>query len=491
MSDLFSQPFEDDEAGRRPAPARVDRRVHSVSELTSAIRGTLESSFSDLWVEGEISNCRVWNTGHAYFTLKDDTAQIRAVMFRSAVRYLKFALEDGIHVIARGRLGVYEPKGEYQLQCEHMEPRGLGALQLAFEQLKRKLHAEGLFEAARKRPLPALPRKIGIVTSLDGAALRDIVKVLRRRHPNAHLVIRPARVQGESAAAEITRGLRAIARVPAVDVIILARGGGSIEDLWAFNEEVVARAIVASPVPVIAAVGHEVDVTIADFVADLRAPTPSAAAELVVSAKDEFCGRIDRLAHRLEAAMRVNIERRRAAVHALSNRRGLAGWPGRVAMRGRHAAELSFRLRRSLTARLQQQERALQALRLRLEARAVARQFAVMRGRLTAADTSLAALIQRRTDRHAATLRSLTGRLDSLSPLAVLARGYAVCWTESRTAIVRDAAALSPGDRVEVTLAQGAISCDVRATHASLEPGSGTRARGSGLRDPEKGSGNP
>ena len=197
MSDLFSQPFEEDDPDRRPPPARAERRVHTVSELTGEIRRMFESGFGDVWVEGEISNCKVWNTGHAYFTLKDETAQIRCVMFRSAVRYLKFSLEDGLHVVARGRLGVYEPKGEYQLQCEHVQPHGLGALQLAFEQLKKKLHAEGLFEQSRKRPLPALPRKIGIVTSLDGAALRDIIKVLRRRHPNAHLVIRPARVQGE------------------------------------------------------------------------------------------------------------------------------------------------------------------------------------------------------------------------------------------------------------------------------------------------------
>ena len=234
MGDLFSQPFEEDEPPPRTASGaapRAERRVRTVSELTSAVRETLETAFGDVWVEGEISNCRIWNTGHAYFTLKDDGAQIRAVMFRSAVRYLKFKLEDGLHVVARGRLGVYEPKGEYQLQCEHMQPHGLGALQLAFEQLKKKLAAEGLFDRAKKRTLPALPRKIGIVTSLDGAALRDIIKVLRRRHPNVHLVIRPARVQGETAAAEVTRGLRAIARIEGVDVVILARGGGSIDDL--------------------------------------------------------------------------------------------------------------------------------------------------------------------------------------------------------------------------------------------------------------------
>jgi exodeoxyribonuclease VII large subunit len=465
MSDLFSQPFEDDE----PEPARPERRVRTVSELTADIRGMLESGFGDVWVEGEISNCKVWNTGHAYFTLKDESAQIRCVMFRSAVRYLKFSLEDGLHVIARGRLGVYEPKGEYQLQCEHVQPHGLGALQLAFEQLKKKLGAEGLFDQARKRPLPALPRKIGIVTSLDGAALRDIIKVLRRRHPNAHLVIRPARVQGETAAAEVVRGLRAIGRVAGVDVVILARGGGSAEDLWAFNEEAVARAIVASPVPVIAAVGHEIDFTIADFVADLRAPTPSAAAELVVSAKEEFCSRIDRLTHRLEAAARDAIQRRRATVHALASRRGLAGWPARVGTRSRYASELSFRLRGALTTALQQRERTLQALIRRLESRDVTRRFAVIRGQLQAADTKLTAAIRRRADRKSASLRALTGRLDTLSPLAVLARGYAVCWNEDRTAVVRDASTLARGANIQVTLARGELSCEVRETR-TLEP---------------------
>jgi len=338
MADLFDVPFEepgDPETTRPAAPARPERRVFTVTQLTFAIRGLLEDSLGEVWVEGELSNCRVWNTGHMYFTLKDDEAQVKAVMFRTTLRYLRFKPEDGLHVIARGRLGVYAPKGEYQIVCEHMEPHGLGARQLAFEQLKKKLEAEGLFERSRKRPLPHLPKKIGIVTSLDGAALRDIVKVLRRRHPNVHLVIRPARVQGDGAAGEITRGLRAIAKVPGVEVIIAARGGGSVEDLWAFNEEMVARAIAASPVPVISAVGHEVDFTIADFVADLRAPTPSAAAEMVVAAKDEFCHRIDRLSHRLATAARAAIQRRRGQVHALTSRRGLAGWHTRLAMHGR------------------------------------------------------------------------------------------------------------------------------------------------------------
>ncbi len=463
MDDLFSLPFEED-AGReeRAAPGPPPRRVVTVSELTAAIRGVLESSFGDIWVEGEISNCRVWNTGHMYFTLKDEGAQIRAVMFRSAIRYLKFTPEDGLHVIARGRLGVYDPKGEYQIVCEHLEPHGRGALQLAFEQRKKALQAEGLFDRARKRPLPALPRKIGIVTSLDGAAIRDIIKVLRRRHPNAHLVIRPTRVQGEEAAEDVARGLRAIARVPGVDVIIVGRGGGSVEDLWAFNEEVVARAIAASPVPVISAVGHEVDFTIADFVADVRAPTPSAAAEMVVAAKDEFCARIDRLAGRLQTAVRAGLQRRATAVHVLASRRGLAGWPARLGLRGRHAAELTHQLRNAARAALARREREYRALRLRLEALDLRRRLASIRGRLAGADGRLTSAARRAQDRAVARLTVLTGRLDNLSPLAVLARGYAVCWTADRATIVRTAVAVAPGDTVLVTLHEGELQCEVR-----------------------------
>jgi exodeoxyribonuclease VII large subunit len=308
MSDLFDLPFEDDpEPEPEPEPERVAapppaRRVLSVTDLTIQIRDRLESAFFEVWVEGEISNCRVWNTGHLFFTLKDQSSQVRGFMFRSSLRYLKFKPADGLRVVARGKISVYEPKGEYQIVCEHMEPQGLGALQLAFEQLKKRLQAEGLFD--RKRPLPALPRKIGIVTSLDGAAIRDMIKVLARRHVSAQIVICPARVQGEDAAPDIARAIRMLGRVPGVDVVIIGRGGGSIEDLWAFNEEVVARAISRSPVPVISAVGHETDFTIADFAADRRAPTPSAAAEIVVAAKDEFFARIGRLEERLRANTR-------------------------------------------------------------------------------------------------------------------------------------------------------------------------------------------
>jgi exodeoxyribonuclease VII large subunit len=419
MSDLFNQPFEDepppDTSVEKPKPASR-RKIVTVSELTASLRAVIEGHFGDIWVEGEISNCRVWHTGHMYFTLKDDTAQIRAVMFRSASHYLRFKPEDGLHVVARGKLGVYDAKGEYQIVCEHLEPKGIGALQLAFEQLKKRLQAEGLFKPERKRPLPALPRKIGIVTSLDGAALRDIITVLRRRHANAHIVIRPARVQGENAATEIVRALRAIVNVPGMDVIIVGRGGGSAEDLQAFNEEVLARAIVASPVPIISAVGHEVDFTIADFVADFRAPTPSAAAEVILSARDDCRARMTSLRQSLDAAIRKQLQRRRNAAHLL---------------------------------------------RLSLEARDVARRLAAIRGRLTAADGRLGAAVRRVRDRADTRFRVLVGRLENLSPLAILARGYAVCWNEDRTAIISRADAVNTGDRVRVTLHQGELQCDV------------------------------
>src|SRR5947207_8512431 len=305
MSDLFDLPFEDEgppaEETQVPVP---NRRIYTVTELTIRVRDQLEERFFEVWVEGELSGVRLYNSGHLYFTLKDSSSLLKGLMFRSALRYLKFKPVDGLRVVARGKISVYEPKGEYQIVCEHLEPQGLGALQLAFDQLKKRLQAEGLFDTARKRPLPALPRKIGVVTSLDGAAIRDIIKVLRRRYANAHVVICPARVQGADAAPDVARALRQIGRVTGVDVVILVRGGGSIEDLWAFNEEAVARAIARVPLPVVSGVGHETDVTIADFVADLRAPTPSAAAELVVSAKDEFCSRIDRLQGRLRGPVR-------------------------------------------------------------------------------------------------------------------------------------------------------------------------------------------
>ena len=452
MTSLFDLPFEE------PEP----RRILTVSELTARVRVLLEERFAEVWVEGELSNSRVWNTGHLYFTLKDAGAQIRGIMFRSALRALRFTPQDGLRVVARGRLSVYDPKGEYQIVCEHLEPEGLGARQLAFDQLKQRLAAEGLFDPRRKRPLPALPRKIGIVTSLDGAAVRDIIQVLRRRYPDAHLVIRPTRVQGEGAALDIARALRAIGTVDGVDVVIIGRGGGSIEDLWAFNEEVVARAIAGCPVATIAAVGHETDVTIADFVADVRAPTPSAAAEIVVSRKDDFCAHLDRLAERVSATMRTRLHRFEARVRALEARPGYAGQPARLALRGRHAAELGHALHRGMRARLADRERAYRTLRLTLETFDLRRRLGRVRTRLVAAEGRLAGASARVRHRADGQLRAAAARLGALSPLAVLGRGYAVCWTGDRTAIVRDAASVAAGDRVRITLARGELDCEVR-----------------------------
>jgi exodeoxyribonuclease VII large subunit len=471
MSDLFDLPFEDEpEEDTEPAAPVASRRVMTVTELTVRLRDLLETEFFEVWVEGELSNCRLWNTGHLYFTLKDSSAQMRGVIFRSALRYLKFKPEDGLRVVARGRMSVYEPKGEYQLVCEHMEPQGLGALQLAFDQLKKRLQEEGLFDAGRKRPLPLLPRKIGVVTSLDGAAIRDIIKVLRRRYTNVHLVIRPARVQGEESALDIARGLRALGRVKGIDVIIVGRGGGSIEDLWAFNEEVVARAIATSPVPVISAVGHESDVTIADFVADLRAPTPSAAAELVVARKDDFRHRIDRLQERLATGARSRIQSLNRRLHRSAAAPALTGVPMRVAMRGRRTTDLAHALARAGRAGVAARERRIQQLKRQLDACDPGRRLARHRASLLGADGRLSSAMARGWHRHDARLRECANRLDALSPLAVLGRGYAVCWKADGRKIVRSSSEVSVGDGVRVTLASGALDCEVRGTDGRDRP---------------------
>ena len=467
-----------------PAPrARPGRQVLTVAELTARIRLRLESDYPTVWVEGELSNCRRWNTGHLYFTLKGGAAQIRGVMFRSAFRYLRFEPADGLRVVARGRISVYEPKGEYQLVAEHLEPFGLGARQLAFDQLRRRLEQEGLFDRSRKRPLPTLPRKIGIVTSLDGAALRDVLNVLGRRFPTAHLVIGPTRVQGDGAAREIAGALARLARVAGIDVVILARGGGSLEDLWEFNDEGLARTIASLGVPVISAVGHQTDYTISDFVADLRAPTPSAAAELVVTRKTELEARLERAGGRLVVAARTALERRRANVEAMRHRPGLASFPTRLALHGRRADELTRRLVARARDGVALRERRRAALLTRLEALDVGRRLARIRTRLAVARERLARaagdghaarrrqlaagreqLARTMRERHATDRRGLEttlAKLDSLSPLGVLARGYAVCWNDDRTAIVRRAAEVAVGDPVRITLHEGGVRCKV------------------------------
>src|SRR5512145_1418309 len=296
----------------------AERIVLTVSALSQQLAAVMEERFPAVWVEGEISNFKVYGSGHAYFTLKDDGAQLRCVLFRNRARRIRFEPRDGLHVLAFGAVEVYPQRGEYSLVVELLEPRGLGALQLAFEQLKQRLQAEGLFDAARKRPLPRFPRKIGVVTSPSGAALRDILRVIGRRFGEIHIVVAPARVQGEGAAAEIAQGVRELNALGDVDVIIVGRGGGSMEDLWAFNDEMLARTIIASKIPVISAVGHEVDFTIADFVAEVRAATPSNAAELVVKEKRavveslaDLDGRLRRGMARMLALHRDRLERAR------------------------------------------------------------------------------------------------------------------------------------------------------------------------------------
>ncbi len=330
-----------------------ERKIYTVAELSFAVKDLLESSFPDVWVTGEISNFRAAPSGHYYFTLKDNSAQLRAVCFRNQARYLKFKPQDGLAVIARGRLSVYEARGEYQIYVEYLEPAGLGALQFAFEQLKKKLAAEGLFDAARKKPLPVLPRAIGIVTSPSGAAVRDILRVIKRRFPNMNVFLYPATVQGSGAAAEIVEGIAYFNQYPIVDVMIVGRGGGSLEDLWPFNEENVARAIAASKIPVISAVGHETDFTISDFVADLRAPTPSAAAELVVHRREDFMVEVANRARHMGQNIRLRLAEAGSALTRLSMHRAFQQFPARVQERGQRIDEFLTEMERSLRRRIE------------------------------------------------------------------------------------------------------------------------------------------
>ncbi len=435
-----------------------DRQVWTVSELTARIKELIEERFPAFWVEGEISNLRVPSSGHVYFTLKDEDAQIKAVLFRNRSRRIRFEPEDGLHVLAFGSLDVYAVKGEYQLVVELLEPKGLGALQLAFEQLKARLAAEGLFDQARKRSLPRFPRKIGIVTSPTGAAIRDILTILSHRFADLHLLIAPVRVQGDEATDEIVQALADLNQVENLDVIIVARGGGSLEDLWAFNEEAVARAIAASKVPVISAVGHETDVTIADFVADVRAPTPSGAAELVVEEKARVEAALDDLHRRLISSMRQRIERPRDLVEALARRRVLTDPARPIRDLQRRVDDLTFRLASGLGGcESRTRQRVLMAtnfLRSRTPLARIAdgaRLLDQLHGRLRA---GAAHAVER--SRHR--LGAAAGQLDSLSPLSVLRRGYSLTRLPSGE-IVRSGRQVGPGHPIEVLLHEGTLDC--------------------------------
>lgn len=413
------------------------RPMLTVRELTLYVKRMLERDqlLQAVWVRGEISNFKWHTSGHIYFTLKDETTQIKVVMFRSNANRLRFRPDSGMQVIVHGSVTVFERDGVYQLYAVEMEPAGLGALHLEYEQLKRRLAAEGLFDEAHKRPLPRLPRAVGIVTAPTGAAVRDMINVAHRRFPSMRLVVTPALVQGPGAAASLIRGLELTARLPGVEVIIIGRGGGSLEDLWAFNDEGLARAIRACPVPVVSAVGHETDFTIADFAADLRAPTPSAAAELVVPSRSELQGQVDGLRIRLAAHAHRLVERKRLRLKALAERPVLQRPQGRLLQDRQRLDGLVQRLEFIGGSMLAGRRRDVRGLKDRL---------AYMGGNL---------LGSRRRE-----LQGLTGRLDALSPLAVLARGYAIART-AEGEVVRDAAAVLPGDRLAVKLHKGSLQC--------------------------------
>jgi exodeoxyribonuclease VII large subunit len=437
-----------------------ERRVLTVSQLTQRIKECVEGAFGGFWVEGEISNLRIPSSGHCYFTLKDEGAQIRVALFRNRARRIRFEPRDGLHVLAFGAIEVYSLKGEYQLVVELLEPQGIGALQLAFEQLKAKLEAEGLFDASRKRPILHFPRAIGVVTSPTGAALRDILNILSRRFANLHIVVCPVRVQGEEAPGEIVHAIQALNQMGGLDVMILARGGGSIEDLWAFNQEMVARAIVASKVPVISAVGHEIDFTIADFVADLRAPTPSAAAELVVKEKETAARQLGSLAERLTHAGRRRLEQLSHRVAELGRRRVLTDPARPLRDSARRLDDLALRLGTGLRLSYQRvRHRSLTAtnsLRIHSPLAKITRCASVLEqlhGRLRES-------ARREVERRRLRLGAMAGQLESMSPLGVLRRGYSLCLSSSG-ALVRRASDVEIGGSVHVMLHEGTLNCRV------------------------------
>ena len=451
-----------------------------VGALVGEVRSHLEDTYADVWVEGEVSNLRAAASGHIYFTLKDGDAQLPAVLFRRQAQLLRFRLEDGLHVLLRGRVSVYEQRGQMQLIGEYVEPVGAGSLQVAFEQLKARLEAEGLFAAARKRPLPAFPRCIGIVTSPAGAVIRDFLHVAGRRHAALEVLIYPAVVQGESAAAEVAAGISWFNRpnrpnrpdrpgltdhTGRVDVIVIARGGGSLEDLAPFNSELLARAIAESELPVVSAVGHETDFTIADFVADLRAPTPSAAAELMTEAHYTAAAEVAALAQRLERAGRYRMMMARQRLTAASIEAALARVRAGLNRREQRVDEQRFRLDAAMQAQLRRSAGALQQLSARLARQDAAHRVQVGRERWTALEARLVRAGGRAVDRAQQRHTMLGRQLAALSPLAVLGRGYALVF-DANGSLVKGANMVEPGDAVRLRLANGTVSATVTDTSA-------------------------
>jgi len=445
-----------------------ERHVWTVRALVAAVRALVERQNSDCWVEGEISNLRIPDSGHLYFTLKEESAQIRAVMFRSSARLLRFRPENGLRVTVRGRITVYEERGELQISAEFMEPQGAGALQLAFEQLKARLQAEGLFEASRKKAIPPLPQRIGIVTSPQGAALRDVLNILARRHHSANVLIYPAQVQGDAAAGEVMAGLRHFNLSRAVEVIIIARGGGSAEDLAAFNHEGLARAVAESEIPVISAIGHETDFTIADFVADLRAPTPSAAAELVIRSRQEIEAQAEELHRRLERAVRYRLLMARQDLTQRAQHGAFARMMDGINRRQQKLDDQRFRLekaQRQVSERWRRRWEVASAAVRHYDAR---RRLAAVRQRLDGEAAKLAAATNARLLASRAVLDRQVASLEALSPVAILNRGYALVF-DANGKLLKDAARLRAGDEVSARLARGRV----RARVTETEPQSG------------------
>jgi exodeoxyribonuclease VII large subunit len=436
------------------------RKTFTVAELSARIRALLGDEFDDVWVAGEISGCKTVSSGHCYFTLKDHDAQLRCVCFRQYLRYLKVKPQDGMAVLARGHIDVYEARGDYQLLVEAIEPQGHGALQFAFEQLKKKLAAEGLFDAARKRPIPKLPQRIGIVTSPTGAVVRDITQILSRRFPGLHLRIYPALVQGEGSVEAVCRAIEYFSNSGWADVVIVARGGGSLEDLWTFNEEAVARAIAASTAPVISAVGHETDFTISDFVADLRAATPSAAAELVICPREQILDQITVFDHKLLQSTRYRLAMAARALHQRGVERGSAILHRNVGRLQQRVDELDYRMRGRAQSAASIRRKRLEELTARLRSLDLRLRIARARRRLEAADTASAQLIHLRLTRAQGRLNPLIAHLTQLSPLKILERGYAIV-TNQNGVIVKQPTDAPLDSKVAIRLAQGKIAARV------------------------------
>jgi exodeoxyribonuclease VII large subunit len=435
-----------------------ERTALTVSELTAQIKIHVENRFVDVWVEGEISNFKRHSSGHWYFSMKDEGATVRCASFRMQNRLIRFTPEDGLSVRARGRISLYEARGEYQLIIDSLEPIGIGALQLAFEQLKRRLDADGLFDIAHKRELPALPRTIGVVTSPTGAALRDMLRVLKRRNQSINVLIAPARVQGEGAAQEIARAIENLNQQEEVEVIIVGRGGGSIEDLWAFNEEVVARAIYDSSVPVISAVGHETDFTIADFVADLRASTPSAAAEIVSMARDEVIVRLAGLMQGMYTALHYKLLESRNTLSELMASRAFIEVPARIKNLSQRFDDAIYEMESALKNKLKTNRAEHQSLKLRIRDANIKHKLAEQGGTLDVLTTRLAAAGRTAIDGDRKRFSVAVGKLEALSPLSVLARGYALAFT-GQGQIIKDADTVQKGERFRIRLAKGEIDC--------------------------------